>query len=120
MKFMRKGFLISGYVFVLLLVLLIAVNYVVLSGVSEGRSTVQNMKIDKAFNRYVDVIRALEAAEEDAGGVLILCDNYMNLVLSSPLLDLDGVHVSGSASGCSASFIVESDDGFVHKEGSYP
>jgi len=88
MKFMRKGFLISGYVFVLLLVLLIAVNYVVLSGVSEGRSTVQNMKIDKVYNRYVDVIRTLEAADEDAGGVLTLCDNYMNIILSCPLLDL--------------------------------
>lgn len=117
---MRKGFLISGYVFVLLLVLLIAVNYVILSGSLEGRSTVQNMKIDKVYNRYVDVMRALEAAEEDAGGSSANCDVYMNSVLNDLLLDIDGVQVTGSASGCSADFVIETDDGFVHKEGSYP
>jgi len=116
---MRKGFLISGYIFVLLLVLLIAVNYVILSGSLEGRSTVQNMKIDKVYNRYVDVMRALEAAEDDAMGVGD-CDVYMNSVLNDPLLDIDGVQVTGSASGCQADFVIETDDGFVHKEGSYP
>lgn len=110
----------TGLLFVLLVLLIILSNYLVLSKNASSVSVVADMKIDKVYNRWIDVYRALDAVKTEAAGDLDVCDENMNSVLSSPLLDSDGIIVTGSASGCIATFVVESYDGFAHKEGTYP
>lgn len=120
---MKKGLLITGLVFTLLLTLIISVNYFILAKNSSFSSHTINMRIDRVYNRFIDTKRALEAAKEDALASTeegVTCEAYLNYVLNSPLLDLDGVRVTGQATGCTAIFMVEADDESVFKKGTFP
>jgi len=115
----HRGFVITGLAFGLLVVLLIAANYNVIANTQKLDSNTQNIKIDKVYNRYLDLKRALASAKSDGSAQNpSKCTEYLTSVLNSQLFDSDGVTVSGTVSGCSVSFTVETQDGSVHKEGS--
>jgi hypothetical protein len=115
---MDRAFVITGLLFGIMIILLVAANYNVLTKTQHLETNTQNIKIDKVYNSYIDLKRALSDAKSD-GQVQdpSKCNEYMTSVLNNPLFDTDGVVVTGTVNGCTATFTVESSDGAVHKEG---
>jgi hypothetical protein len=115
-----KGFIYSGTVFFIALTLIIAANYLILSQINQSERVIENMKIDKVYNRYIDVIRIIDDIIDEAGGCNQAAIGNMIIVFSNPLINSGGVKVTGISVDCTRTppvyFTVDSEDGKVHKQ----
>lgn len=132
---MNRGLIITGLTFLLALILIASVNYIVIGRQSQEEAVKQKLKIDAVIDRNHETHMIIEEAVQDGMGDSPDCptaasaiENYINIALDSGTIDTGPVNVEGSASVDSSrcpdiqvnvNYIVETDDGDVHKERSY-
>ena len=106
-----RGFVITGILFGLALIMLISTNYVILA---ENNSTdYLVLQADAVHNRAVDVDRIITEAMDDGE-----CGN-INALLSNSLLDSQGIEVISSVNSAvcpDLNIIIQIDSDNVHKE----
>ena len=62
----KKGFVLGGTIFILLLIVVISANYLFLSGQSMSGAVIADMKIDAVYNAMVDTRRVLALDDNSA------------------------------------------------------
>ena len=82
----KKGFVLTGVLFGLAIILLISTNYFLLSSSKNADYLV--LQVDAVGNRKTDVRRIIQAAIDNNN-----CTS-LNTLLNNPLLDSDGVEVN--------------------------
>ena len=132
-----KGLIITGTVFVFVILLLIGANYVLLSSFSHQEGDYEKMLLDKTYNRYIDVNRIIQDIVDDSltdGADCFekagLIDSRLQNTLSSPLLDSNEIIliftktvantcVGGGGGQITVDVEFSLDAQNIHKEGSY-
>jgi hypothetical protein len=115
-----KGFIYSGTVFFIALILIIAVNYLILSKNLQSELVVENMKINKVYNRYVDTVRIINDAIAESYGCNAAAVGNITKAFGNPLINSTGAYVTLVSIDCARTppvyFKADSADGTVHKQ----
>ena len=96
-----RGFVISGSLFALLLIMLIAGNYVIISNANLDDSNYEKLMIDKVSNRNTDVLRLIDDLNVDTIADITGCTSTLfemstrlSTILTDSRLDSEDITLS--------------------------